>query len=576
MSVIFDSVIRNATIVDGTGSAPFEGDIAVSNGRIAAVGRVDGRGSEEHDAAGRLVTPGFVDIHTHYDGQITWENRLMPSSTHGVTTVVMGNCGVGFAPCKPEHRDMLVQLMEGVEDIPEVVMTEGLPWNWESFPDYLAALSDRQADIDFAAQAPHSAIRVNVMGQRGADREPATAADLEQMSRIVSEAVRHGALGVSSSRSLAHRTRAGKPAPSVEAAEEELHALARGLRDAGSGVFQIIGPVEDHDAAEEMALYRKLTEISCKPLSFTLLQMTMYPEKWREYLDLLSQANAGDGPAIRGQVFPRLVGIVMGLDLSFHPFKFNPSYKAIDHLPMDQRVKAMRDPDLRRRILSEAPEHSNPNFLTLASIDGVLYPMTEFPDYEPLPESRVDALAAARGITPREYIYDALVDSEGATTFMLAGANYADQSLEPQREMLAHDHTLIGLGDGGAHYGMISDGSFPTTLLALWTRDRTRGPRMPIEKAVQMLTRPNALAVGLTDRGLLAPGMKADINVIDHDRLRLHRPIPQWDLPAGGRRLLQKADGYELTMVSGVVTYRNGEHTGALPGRLVRNPQSQG
>ncbi|MCF2533323.1 N-acyl-D-amino-acid deacylase family protein [Yinghuangia soli] len=575
MGPAFDVVVRNGVVADGSGAELFDGDVGIIGGTIAAVGRVAGTGREEIDARGRLVTPGFVDIHTHYDGQVTWEDRLAPSSGHGVTTTVMGNCGVGFAPCRPEHRELLVKVLEGVEDIPEIVMAEGLPWTWESYPEYLAVLAGRRTDIDFAAQVPHAAVRVHVMGQRGADREAATAEDLAAMTQIVAEAVAAGALGVSTSRSIAHRTPDGGLAPTVGAEEAELHALADGLRRAGSGVLQLIGNQEDHDPREEVALFRRLTETSGGPLSFTLMATGRFPDQAQRYLDALDAENRDGLPRIRGQVFPRPVGVILGLDCSFHPFVLNPAYREIEHLPLAARVAAMREPERRARILAERPDHPNRNFLYFASQDAELYLLDAHPDYEPTADTKIGALAAARGTTPRELIYDLMVDSGGLAVFLLAAINYQDGSLEPVRRLLEHPHTVVGLGDGGAHYGTISDGSYPTTLLAHWTRDRTRGPRISVPQAVRMLTRPNAETVGLLDRGLLAPGLRADLNIVDYDNLRLHRPTTAWDLPAGGRRLIQKADGYALTMVNGTVTYRDGEPTGALPGRFVRNPAAR-
>jgi N-acyl-D-amino-acid deacylase len=571
----FDLVIRRGVIADGSGGELFEGDVAVTRGRIAAVGQVGGTGREEIDADGHLVTPGFVDIHTHYDGQVTWEQRLSPSSGHGVTTAVMGNCGVGFAPCRPEHRDLLINVLEGVEDIPEIVMAEGLPWTWESYPGYLSVLAGREADMDFASQIPHAAVRVRVMGQRGADHEVAAPAELEAMSALVAEAVSAGALGASTSRSIGHRTPDGKAAPTIGAAEEELHALARGVAAGGGGVMQLIGTQGAHDPAAEVALYRRLTATSGGPLSFTLMTSAMFPDHARRYLDALTAVNASGQHPVRGQVFPRPVGVILGLECSFHPFATSPGYQQVAHLPLAKRVEAMRDPQRRARILSERPAHPNAVIQHFVSQDAGLYVMAEQPDYEPAPGARVGALAAARGTTPRELIYDLMLESGGRVMFLLPAANYLGDSLEPVRELMEHRHTVIGLGDGGAHYGTISDGSYPTTLLAHWTRDRTRGPRLSPAAAVRMLTRPNAEAVGLRDRGLLAPGLKADLNVIDYDNLKLHRPVAAADLPAGGRRLTQKADGYRLTMVSGTVTYRDGEPTGALPGRLVRNPATE-
>jgi N-acyl-D-aspartate/D-glutamate deacylase len=575
MSADYDIVIRNGLVVDGSGSAPYAADVAIKDGKIAAVGVVTGHGAEEIDAAGKIVTPGFVDIHTHYDGQVTWENRLAPSSHHGVTTVLMGNCGVGFAPCKPEHRAMLVKVMEGVEDIPEVVMTEGVPWNWESFPEYLDALDKRRADIDFAAQIAHGPVRVHVMGQRGADREPPTEADMAEMTRIVAEAVKAGAIGVSTSRSMAHRAVDGSLAPTVTSEEQELMALAEGLRQAGGGVFQIIpGVHEGRDPVVEMAMMRRLIERSGRPLSFSLMQGEQVPDAMPLTLDLLSKATA-DGVPIKAQVFPRGVGVMLGLDLSFHPFRCNPSYRAIENLPLAERVRAMRDPELRARLLAESPEHQNPLHVWFASQDADIYPLGDPPDYEPSPEDKVAARAARAGVTPREFIYDMMLQSDGKAIFLMPAANFVGNTLEPVRAMIEHPDALIALGDGGAHYGTICDSSFPTTLLAYWTRDRAKGPRLEVARAVNALSRANALAVGLADRGLIAPGMKADINVIDYDRLTLHPPRVVADLPAGGKRMIQDADGYDVTIVSGVVTYRGGMPTGALPGRLVRGARQQ-
>ncbi|MBA6413681.1 amidohydrolase family protein [Parahaliea sp. F7430] len=572
----FDYVIRNGLVFDGSGGEPFLADVAITGAKVVQVGKVSGRGEEEIDASGRIVTPGFVDIHTHYDGQVTWENRLSPSSYHGVTTVLMGNCGVGFAPCKPEHRDMLVRVMEGVEDIPEIVMTEGLPWNWETFPEYMDALEERRADMDFAAQLAHAPVRVNVMGQRGADREPPTAEEMDKMTAMVAEAIRVGAIGVTTSRSMSHRTKAGDLAPTVETEDEELLALARGLREAGAGVFQMIpASTAGGDPVAEVAFMRKLVETSGgRPLSYTLLNNTFMPDSHLQFLEKMEEASA-DGLPIRGQVFPRPVGVLLGLDLSFHPFRFNPSYLATEHLPLAERVAAMRDPAMRAKLLAEEPEHSNEIFLYFASQIETLYPLGNPPNNEPEPSHRVGEQAKRLGISAKELVYDLLLEDEGRSTLFLPAANFLGDSLEPVRELLEHPDTLIGLGDGGAHYGMICDSSYPTSLLAYWTRDRERGPKLPLPWAINALTRRNALAIGLEDRGLIAPGMKADLNVIDYERLQLKAPSVTYDLPAGGRRLAQKADGYDLTMVSGEVTYRKGEATDALPGRLVRNPATR-
>lgn len=571
MTHAFDLVIRNGTVVDGSGGPPRQADIAIANGKIARVGQVPEKGREEIDATGKLVTPGFVDIHTHYDGQVTWENTLKPSSNHGVTTVITGNCGVGFAPCKPEQRDTLVRVMEGVEDVPEIVMTEGLPWNWETFPEYLDSLQDREYDIDFAAQIPHSAVRVYVMGERGERREPATAQELRQMTDIVREAVQAGAVGVSSSHHLGHRTVAGELAPSVGSASEEVLALARGLREAGGGVFQMItdGYYGGSDASAQMDLLRGIAQAAGRPVSYSLLQKAPYLRLHEDMLALMRQARA-QGLDIKAQVFPRPVGLLFGLTLSFHPFRFHPSYQAIHGLPLAQRVAEMRRPEVRAAILSEKPEHPNPIFINIVSGYDNAFSLGDPPNYEPPPEALLHARAKARGVSVAELAYDLLLENDGNAVLMSPSSNFAEGNFDAIEQMLLDENTLIALGDGGAHYGMICDSSYPTTVLTHWVRDR-QGRRMPLEQAVHRLSRKNALAVGLADRGLIAEGLKADINVIDLDRLRLHPPQPVYDLPGGGRRLMQKSEGYAATIVSGRVTYRDGMPTGARPGRLIRN-----
>ena len=565
----FDLVIRGGTIFDGLGHRGEAADLAVKDGRIVAIGRIEGKGREEIEAAGRIVTPGFVDVHTHYDGQALWENRLAPSSNHGVTTAVMGNCGVGFAPCKPHQRDMLVAVMEGVEDVPEVVMTEGLPWNWETFPEYLDVLDTRELDIDVAAQLPHSALRVFVMGERAAAHESPTAADLAQMRALTAEAIHAGALGVSTSRNLMHRTKAGELAPSLHSEEDELIALAKGLRDAGDGVYQIIPRVMG-PAADEFALMRRLAEASGRPLSYSLLQMPAGdPDEWRVSLDKLSAARR-DGLPIRAQVAPRPVGMLYGLELSFHPFSLHPSFKPLLDRPLADKVAAMRDPAFRARLLSEQPEDSNPVSVKTVQAFRYAYPMGATPDYEPDLADRIDTQAAALGITPEEHAYDLLLKQDGEALLYQPGANYRDGNLDAVHAMLAHPGTIVGLADGGAHYGMICDASFPTFFLKRWVADARPDQRIPIETAIAALTSEPADMVGLSDRGRLTVGAKADINIIDFAALHLHNPSVVNDLPAGGRRLRQLADGYDATIVSGAVTYRHGKHTGAVPGRLVR------
>lgn len=565
----YDLIIRGGTIHDGTGAPGRIADVAVKDGRIAAIGAVEGDAGQEIDAAGKIVTPGFVDVHTHFDGQVTWESRLSPSSGHGVTTVVMGNCGVGFAPCRPDQRETLVKLMEGIEDIPEVVMVEGLPWNWETFPEYLDALEQRQLDIDIAAQIPHSALRVYVMGERAARKEPPTAEDLAAMRALVAEGIKAGAFGVTTSRNVMHRTKAGDLAPSLYSDVDELCALAAGLNDADGGVFQII-PAPAEPAEVEFPILREVAEKSGRPISFTLLDVPGQPgEGWRHHLAGLEQA-ARDGLTMRGQVAPRPVGMFFGLDLSLHHFSSHPSYKAIAHLPLAERVSRMREPEFRARLLTEQPEDTNPTTLMLIAAFRGTYQWDEAPNYEPQRDDRVDTRAEAAGLPLDEYAYDALLQHEGRAVFYLPAANYTEGNLKSVRTMLGHPNTLMALADGGAHYGLICDASFPTFFLQRWVRDAAPDEAIALPDAIAELTGKAAALVGLTDRGRIAVGMKADLNVIDLDALKLHVPTIEYDLPAGGKRMHQRADGIEATIVSGQVTYLGGQHTGALPGRLVR------
>ncbi len=571
----YDLVIRGGEIHDGSGAPGFVGDVGITGDRIMAIGVLEGDGAEEIDARGQIVTPGFVDIHTHYDGQATWEHRMTPSSGHGVTSVVMGNCGVGFAPCRPHQHDLLVKLMEGVEDIPEVVMTAGLPWNWETFPEYLDALAARQLDIDVAAQLPHSALRVYVMGERGARREAPTADDLAQMRELTTEAIKAGALGVTTSRNLLHRTRAGELAPSLNSPEDELLALAHGLRDAGAGVYQLIADIFG-EAKDEFGLMRRVAEAAGRPLSFTLLQMATGDENgWRDYLRALEDANAA-GVTITGQVYPRPVGLLFGLDLSFHPFSLHPSFRPLADLPLADKVAALRDPAMKARLLAESPADTNPFFLQIVEASTASYVMGDPPVYDPDPEDRIDRQAQRLGMSPAERAYDLLLENDGRTILFLPGANYRDSNLEAAREMCLHPNTVLGLGDGGAHYGVICDASFTTFFLEKFVRDAAPGMAVALPVAIKALTDAPARAVGLCDRGRLAVGYKADVNVIDLAALRLHAPSMARDLPAGGKRLRQEATGYRVTVKSGVVTYRDGVPSGALPGRLVRGAQVVG
>ena len=571
MDPAYDLVIRNGLVIDGTGAERFEADIGVKAGRIAAIGKIDAAGTEEVDARGKLVTPGFVDIHTHYDGQAVWSDRLSPSSSHGVTTVVGGNCGVGFAPCRPEHRELLVSVMEGVEDIPEVVMTEGLTWDWQTYPEYLSAIEKRPHDIDFASQIPHSAVRVFVMGQRGADREPATEDDLQRMQAIVREAIDVGALGFATSRLVIHKTGQGDAIPTFQAAEHELEAMALALKDAGRGVLQAVFGESGRTFEDEIDLLSRLTRISGRPASFSMAQSNDNPDAWRHVMQHLAEANA-KGPPIRAQVYPRPIGVVLGFDLSINPFSLCPSYQPLAKLPFAERIAALRDPTMRARLLVEDPGEAIIPLARLGRRFDFMYPLGDPPNYEPTPEMSIAAQAAARGVNPKELAYDLLLENGGRGLLLTALANYGSGSLDPIYSLITDPNTVIGLGDGGAHYGMICDSSYPTFVMQHWTRER-EGQRLSIEAAVRSLTLDTATTVGLLDRGALTVGRKADLNVIDYDQLRLATPHVAYDLPAGGRRITQGARGYDALIVSGQVVSRHGEATGALPGRLVRGPQ---
>lgn len=562
----FDLVVRGGQLFDGTGSAGRTSDVAVRAGQIVEVGQVSGSGTQEIDADGAIVTPGFVDIHTHYDGQVTWANRLHPSSHHGVTTVVMGNCGVGFAPVRPTDHEMLIELMEGVEDIPGSILHEGLTWDWESFPDYMDVLALRQFDMDVGAQIPHAALRVYVMGQRGADREPATPEEIAEMRRLVAAAVSAGALGVSTSRSLNHRTSKGAPTPSLQAEYDELLGLAVGLKDAGRGVFEMISDLDDLD--EEFSFFRGMVSESGRPMSITLAQ-SLNTCGWRAVLNKIEEANA-DGLLMRGQVAPRPIGILMGLSTSFCPFTGHKAYKEVAHLPVAERIQALRDPQRRAAILNGEPSPGFGVMIGKMEQGNKVWLLGDPPNYEPPPEESMAARAAAAGEGVWAYMYDRMIENEGKNLFYSPFANYEENNLEVCRELILHENTVMGLSDGGAHVGTICDASFITTLFTHWGRDRVRGEKIDLATLVKSQTHDTARAVDLHDRGIVAPGMKADLNVIDFENLNQSAPEIVQDLPAGGSRFEQRTTGYVATVVSGEVTYRNGEATEALPGRLVR------
>ena len=567
----FDLVVRGGNVVDGTGAPARTADVAVVDGTIVEVGSVAGRGRRELDADGALVTPGFVDIHAHYDGQATWDHRLAPSSSHGVTTVVMGNCGVGFAPVHPSAHDRLIELMEGVEDIPGSALHEGLNWEWESFEEYLDAVAAVPHDIDLAAQVPHGAVRLHVMGERGAAREPASVDEIEQMAEIVAAGVAAGALGFSTSRTMNHRTSRGEPTPTLTASADELIGIARGLGRIGRGVLQVVSDHADRD--DEFDTFRRMVAESGRPLSFSLVQNPFEPDSFRSILARVEEARH-DGLAITAQVATRAIGLLFGLPCTLHPFMNNPVFAEIAGLPVAEQARSMTDEGFKARVL-EADAGGKVRKLGGGLIHRfeAMYELGDPPDYEPDPTDSIAARAARAGREPIELAYDLIADGDGGTLLYLPALNFAGGHLDAVGEMLRHAHTVPGLGDGGAHVGTISDGSFPTTLLAHWGRDRPTG-RIDLPFLVQRQCRDTARTVGLLDRGVLTPGYRADLNVIDFDQLRPRRPEVHADLPAGGRRLLQRADGYLHTVVAGEEIMRDGEPTGALPGRLVRGPQA--
>ncbi len=513
------------------------------------------------------MTPGFVDIHTHYDGQATWDSCLAPSSWHGVTTAVMGNCGVGFAPVRPDAHDQLISLMEGVEDIPGAVLHEGIEWTWESFGEYLDAVERRPHDIDLCAQLPHGALRLYVMGDRAARLEDATPDDAAAMRRLAAEAMRDGAVGFTTSRTLNHKTATGDPTPSLRARVDELEAIAAGVADAGHGVIELISDFFP-DADGEFELVRSIVATSGRPLSLSLAQSHRQPEAWRELLTRIEESVA-EGLPIRAQVAPRPVGVLIGLQSSYHPFLMLPAWRDVAGLPVAEQARALRDPSFRDRLLAEMPVNDGAGGRRRLMDYANLYVLGAVPDYEPAADASVARMAAARDVDPAALMLDLLAENDGRNFLYSPFSNYADGNLDACGAMLAHPDTLFGLGDGGAHVGLIADASFPTYFLSHWARDRAHG-RMPVGRVIERLTMNNARAVGLTDRGVVAEGMKADLNVIDFDHVSCEAPVMAYDLPAGGKRLLQGARGYRATVVDGQVTYRDGVHTGALPGRLVR------
>ena len=584
-----DILIRDGNIVDGTGRKPFRGDLAIKDGRVAAVGKLDGEAARETiDAAGRMVAPGFVDIHTHYDGQVTWDSDLKPSSQHGVTTVVMGNCGVGFAPVRPGTEKWLIELMEGVEDIPGAALSEGMKWGWESFSQYLEVLSRRELAIDVAAMIPHGAIRYYVMGERGANNEASTPDEAATMAKLVREALGAGAAGFSTSRINGHQAVDGRPVPGTTAAPEELLAIAREMRKAGRGVFEVIpsgtiGQItgikpDTYSLAEEWNWMRRFARESERPITFTLIEVHSEPEMFRKLLKWQDEAIA-DGLPLFAQYNGRPGGILTSLQ-SYHAFQLRPTYRKLAHLPLAERAREMRKPEVRSAILGEADIATSSSGADvfpalIPSMMGTIFPLDAVPDYEPEASRSITGAAAAAGMEPLAYMYDRLVEHDGKTVLIALAAGYSNKDHRGIELMLRNPNAVPGLADGGAHARLICDASICTYLLTHWARDRHRGPKFPVETLIKKQSNDTARLFGFTDRGVLEPGKRADLNIIDFDRLRLLRPYMVTDLPAGGARYLQDAEGYDFTLVNGVVTRRDGKDSGARPGRLKRSEKME-
>jgi N-acyl-D-amino-acid deacylase len=571
-TVMHDLVIRNGTVVDGSGgpaSAPGTADIAVDGNRIIAVGSDVAPGRREIDADGRLVTPGFVDIHTHYDGQATWDPEISPSSWHGVTTIVMGNCGVGFAPADPAKRAWLIQLMEGVEDIPGTALAEGMSWNWETFPEYLDELDRMARAVDVSALVPHGAVRAYVMGDRGGQNAEATPDEIEAMAKVVREAVEAGAVGFSTTRTLLHRAKDGELAAGTTASAAELIGIGRALGDAGAGVFELASDMFDPEG--EFAWMRTIAHETGRPVTFNCLQDDLRPEHWRRLVALADEATA-DGARIVPQVAGRPASVLFGWDSTAHPFLFHQTWRSVADLPRAERQARLRDPEVRRAMVTERVEVSGlAAFLTAWH---KLFPLGDPPEYEPGPERSVQSIAAREDLTPEEVTYDLMMADDGRGLLYIPLLGYTHGDFDALHEMLVHPGSVLGLGDGGAHCGLLCDASLPTYMLTHWVRDRSRGARLGLEQAVHMQTRSTASLYGFDDRGLLAPGYLADVNVIDLDALAIDAPTMVYDLPAGGRRLVQRARGYAATVKRGVVVREDDQSTGERPGVLLRGAQS--
>jgi len=566
---MYDLIIRGGTLVDGTGAPPKSADVAVDGDRIVAVGEDLGEARRVIDAKGLLVAPGWVDIHTHYDGQVTWDPHVTPSGWNGVTTVVMGNCGVGFAPVRPGQQEFLIQLMEGVEDIPGTALSEGIDWQWETFPEYLDALERMPRSVDIGTQIPHGAIRAYVMGERGAKNEKAAPNEIDAMAKIVKEGLEAGALGFSTSRTILHRAKDGEVVPGTYAEDDEVMGIGRMLGEVGHGVFEVASDLAPE--GKELEWMSRLGKETGRPVSFACLQQPTDGDQWKRLLDIVDR-DAAEGGHLTPQVAQRPAGLLFGFDSTFHPFRLKPSFEALAELPPEERREALHRPEIREALIGEESVYAELAAMAqlIASAWNMMFPLGDPPNYEPSPEDSIAARAEAAGVTPAELAYDTML--EGDFIYMpLLG--YANGSLDDIRSMMSHDKAIFGLSDGGAHCGLICDASMPTFLLTYWARDREKGERFPIEWIVEKQTRRTAEFYGMSDRGVVAPGMKADLNVIDFDALHIHGPEMVWDLPGEGKRLVQQIDGYRYTIKSGEVTYDHGKPTGALPGKLVRGPQ---
>lgn len=582
--MLYDLIIKNGSVYDGSGGEAYTADVGIKDGVIAEIGVLDDTNAADVlDATGNMVTPGFIDIHTHYDGQVSWDEMFEPSVYHGVTTVVMGSCGVGFAPVHATDHDKLVRLMEGVEDIPGSALSEGLTWNWESFEDYMNAI-DFPHTIDFAAQVVHDPLRVYVMGDRAVYNEPATEADIAEMRRLTRSALEAGAVGFSTGRSDVHRSADGEWTPSSEATQEELTGIAKAFDGLDHGVLQAVNDFDlerdDPNAFDrEWSLLEEFAKASGRPFSLSLMQRDFAPKQWREIMARSVTARE-NGVDISLQVAPRGIGVILGLQCTFHPFIGFPSYKAISHLPLAERVAIMKDDAFKEKLLSEKMEKLAGDGTPippitdqlLAQIDFIsckMFRLGEKPDYEQPVENSVYKAAVEKGVSPLSMMYDILLENDGKEFLYFPIYNYTDLNYEAVSEMMCHPNSIMGLSDGGAHVGTICDASFPTYLLSYWARDRAKG-QIPLARAVQKLTGDLADFIGFTDRGRIQVGMKANINVIDHNKLSIKPPRMVQDLPAGGQRLLQNSEGYIATIVNGEIVVRDDELTGNLPGKLVR------